>query len=216
MKKLLSGLFLCFEVYASVEKGSFTEIDVGNAMNRIEVKEGLRAIVGNEQEYKIISDFKSRSIFLIPKVSGAINLSLIKTNGEVLDLKLDAKEIGAQVIKISSDDQYCNIEASQAKQLLECMQQERLLCCQRSCKSKYWITDLIKPKLKAGIKFISGKVYRWKNIVGYHVVIKNLTKKAIDTELNDYSISGKVLLGDMNKTVAANKVSEIFVVLKND
>lgn len=73
-------------------------------INRIEVKhDRIAQVVGNQDEYIIDSDAESGQIFLTPRIKTGkkLQINLITELGKIIDMNLEVKDIGAQSISMS-------------------------------------------------------------------------------------------------------------------
>ena len=177
------------------------------SVNRIQVSGSeIIEVVGDESKYSIYWSGDWRNLFITPKteVGETVNLSLILVDGQAQDFRFTVGDVEAQTIFLRSNNNMAskgaNISASsitsalylpysnsfeylslnkELKKEIASMMRAML----EGSKSKYYVNENKRPLSKnKGMLITQSKSYRYKDLSGAILNIKNLTSKPITLE----------------------------------
>jgi len=181
-------------------------------INRISLGSKIAtAIWGDSAEYSAALSSNSRELFLTSKleVGKTINIALQLANGRMVDLALNVVDSKMpKIIELGLGGKISSSQDLEIKQLLDNMRS--------GIKGKYYVFDSkIKIASFKQLEFKQGKQYRFGNLVGVVLEIKNLSKKskAINAALISKAFKDVVAVQVERVILAKGATTQAFVVL---
>ena len=172
-------------IYASIEfkylENEKIEVIIGaNELNRIGLVGGeIIEVIGDENKYSLYWSSDWRNLFIKPKVEvgETIELSLIMPQGDVQDVRFNVGDTTAQTI-------FINLGSKLKFSLNMQLKHEIALMMKAMCdgeKGKYYVTN-VKRTLKQNKQqfVIQNLAYKYRDLSGAVLSVKNLTSKSLD------------------------------------
>jgi hypothetical protein len=200
--KLLLITFAC-SVCASTEfkysgNKKIETVIAANELNRIFVSGGeVIEVVGDENKYALYWSGDFRNLFIKPKieVGETIELSLIIPQGGAQDVRFTVGDCGAQTIFINLGNKYntslpeSGITARINPQLKsEIARMMRAMINGDGCSCRYYVQELKRTiKKSKTVQIRQETSYRYRNLSGAVLSIKNLTAKPSNLRESDFS-----------------------------
>lgn len=171
-------------------------IIAANELNRIFVSGGeIIEVIGDENKYSLYWSGDWRNLFIKPKVEvgETIELSLIMPQGGAQDIRFTVGDTAAQTIfinlgsEIKSSLQVLGVTKLANKQL-----KSEIAAMMRAMieneKGKYYVTNVKRTLKQSKQRLITQQLsYRYRNLSGGVLSVKNLTSKSIDLLESDFS-----------------------------
>lgn len=169
-----------------------------NELNRIFVSGGeVIEVVGDENKYALYWSGDFRNLFIKPKieVGETIELSLIIPQGGAQDIRFTVGDCGAQTIFINLGNKYnaslpeSGITSRTNPQLKsEIVLMMRAMISGEGCSCRYYVRELKRTINKSKTVQITQEAsYRYRNLSGAVLLIKNLTSKPLNLDEVDFS-----------------------------
>jgi hypothetical protein len=198
--KLLLIFFVCpayasTEFKYSVDKKIETVIAV-NELNRIGVTGSeIIEVIGDENKYALYWSGDWRNLFVKPKVEvgETIELSLIMPGGQVQDIRFTVGDTAAQTIFINlASELKSSLPAKGVTKLANKQLKSEIAAMMRAMieseKGKYYVTNVKRPLTQSKHRLITQNVsYRYRDLSGAVLSVKNLTSKPLDLLEPDFS-----------------------------
>lgn len=197
-------------------------------VNRIQViGSEIMEVVGDESKYSLYWSNDWRNLFITPKteIGETVDISLILVGGQAQDMRLTVGDVTAQTIFLQSNNSVTTSSTSTSssqvlfsKQLkLEIASMMRAMI--EDVKNKYYV-NILKRSIKQNkeILITQSKSYRYKDLSGAVLSIKNLTSKAIALEEECVSSLFKGVIAinlPVNLLPARSKVSAFIITRDN-
>lgn len=192
--KLLLIFFAC-PAYSSTEfkysgDKKIETVIAANELNRIGVVGGeIIEVIGDENKYALYWSGDWRNLFIKPKVEvgETIELSLIMPQGGVQDIRFTVGDMAAQTIFInlgsevrdlsSASNGFVPLSNPQLKSEISGMMRVMI----EGVKGKYYVINGRRTLHKTKQRLITQeKAYRYKDLSGAVLSVKNLTSKSLD------------------------------------
>ena len=200
--KLLLITFACFScAYANTEftfnpKNRIETVIGANELNRIFISGGeIIEVIGDENKYALYWSGDWRNLFIKPKVEVGeiIELSLIMPQGGAQDIRFTVGDTSAQTIFINLGSEIKSSLPGKGFTILANPQlKSEITSMMRAMiegeKGKYYVTGL-KRTLKQNKQQLvtQNAVYRYRNLSGAVLSVKNLTAKPLELLETDFS-----------------------------
>ena len=200
--KLLIITFTCFSyAYANTEftfnpKNRIETVIGANELNRIFISGGeIIEVIGDENKYALYWSGDWRNLFIKPKaeVGETIELSLIMPHGGAQDMRFTVGDTSAQTIFINLGSEIKSSLPGKGFTILANPQlKSEITSMMRAMiegeKGKYYVTG-IKRTLKQNKQQLvtQNAVYRYRNLSGAVLSVKNLTAKPLELLETDFS-----------------------------
>lgn len=198
---LLLITFVC-SVCASTEfkysgNKKIETVIAANELNRIFVSGGeVIEVVGDENKYALYWSGDFRNLFIKPKieVGETIELSLIIPQGGAQDIRFTVGDCRAQTIFINLGNKYnaslpSGITSRTNPQLKsEIAGMMRAMINGEGCSCRYYVQELKRTiKKSKTVQITQEASYRYRNLSGAVLLIKNLTSKPLNLDEADFS-----------------------------
>lgn len=198
--KLLLITFAC-PAYAYLEfkylgNKKIETVIAANELNRIGVVGGeIIEVIGDENKYSLYWSGDFRNLFIKPKVEVGeiIELSLIMPQGGAQDIRLTVGDTAAQTIFINlgseikpslSGNGVTKLANKQLKSEISAMMRAMI----ESEKCKYYVTNVKRTLKQSKQRLITQQLsYRYRNLSGGCLHVKNLTSKSVDLLEQDFN-----------------------------
>ena len=198
--KLLLITFAC-SVCASTEfkysgNKKIETVIAANELNRIFVSGGeVIEVVGDENKYALYWSGDFRNLFIKPKieVGETIELSLIITQGGAQDVRFTVGDCGAQTIFINLGNKYnTSLPESGITSRTNPQLKSEIAGMMRAMieneKGKYYVTNVKRTLQQTKERLITqGSSYRYRDLSGGCLSVKNLTAKPSNLRESDFS-----------------------------
>ena len=200
--KLLLITFACFScAYANNEftfnpKNKIETVIGANELNRIEVVGGeIIEVIGDENKYALYWSGDWRNLFIKPKieVGEIIELSLIMPHGGAQDIRFTVGDTAAQTIFINlSSELKSSSYALGVTKLANHRLNPEIAAMMRAMiegeKGKYYVVGSKRTLQKTKARLVTqNAVYRYRNLSGVVLSVKNLTTKPVELLETDFS-----------------------------
>lgn len=197
-------------------------------LNRIEVNGGdIMEVIGDEGKYSLYWSSDWRNLFIKPKVPSGetFELSLIFFGGLAQDIRFTAGDTTAKsiTIDVGSDHHPHYIHHSDFRPVSDYRLQTEITAMMRAMfegiKSKYYVTDtkrLVKKTDQLEITQI--KAYRYKDLSGAVLEVKNNTKSSVNALEEDFRglFKGTLAINLKSLNIAPKQKTTLFIVTKGD
>lgn len=198
--KLLLITFVC-SVCASTEfkysgNKKIETIIAANELNRIFVSGGeIIEVIGDENKYSLYWSGDWRNLFIKPKVEvgETIELSLIMPQGGAQDIRFTVGDTAAQTIFINLGSEIksslsCNGVTKLANKQLKSEISAMMRAMIENEKGKYYVTNVKRTLKQSKQRHITQQLsYRYRDLSGGVLSVKNFTSKSIDLLESDFS-----------------------------
>jgi hypothetical protein len=200
--KLLLITFACFScAYANTEftfnpKNRIETVIGANELNRVFISGGeIIEVIGDENKYALYWSGDWRNLFIKPKVEvgETIELSLIMPHGGAQDIRFTVGDTSAQTIFINlgselksslSGKGFTTLANPQLKSEITSMMRAMI----EGEKGKYYVTGLKRTLKQNKQQLITqNTAYRYQNLSGAVLSVKNLTSKPLELLETDFS-----------------------------
>lgn len=194
-------------------------------LNRIEVNGGdIMEVIGDEGKYSLYWSSDWRNLFIKPKVpvGESFELSLIFFGGVAQDIRFTAGDTTAKTITIGiSKNQHQNISHNDFYPLsdhhLKLELTSMLKAMFEGVKSKYYVTDTKRLLNRTDqLEITQIKAYRYKDLRGAVVEIKNISKSTVNALEEDFRglFKGTLAINLKSLSVAPKGKTLLFIVAK--
>ena len=160
-------------------------------VNRIQViGSEIMEVVGDESKYSLYWSNDWRNLFITPKteVGETVDISLILVGGKAQDMRLTVGDVTAQTIFLQSNNSAATSSTSTPSQVLSSKQLKLEIASMmramiEDVKGKYYVNILKRTMMQDKEMLVTqSKSYRYKDLSGAVLSIKNLTSRAIALE----------------------------------
>ena len=185
-------------------------------LNRIEVSGGdIMEVVGDEAKYSLYWSSDWRNLFIKPKVAAGetFELSLLFFGGLAQDIRFTAGDTTARTITINmGSSHYEHVPRSNFRPVPDHRLQLEVAVMMRAMfegvKGKYYVTETKRLlKYTPNLQITQIKAYRYKDLSGAVVTVKNLSKTPVNLQEEDFK-------GLFKSTLAVNLKSFSLLPLK--
>ena len=200
--KLMLITFACFSyAYANTEftfnpKNRIETVIGANELNRIGVVGGeIIEVIGDENKYALYWSGDWRNLFIKPKaeVGETIELSLIMPHGGAQDMRFTVGDTSAQTIFINLGSELkSSLPINDVTILANTQLKSEIASMMRAMiegeKSKYYVVGSKRTLQKTKERLVTQNVaYRYRNLSGAVLSVKNLTSKPLELLELDFS-----------------------------
>ncbi len=170
--------------------------------------------MGDQSAYQLISDLNAANIYITPKLSvgSKFTISLVNNRGQAQDIEFTVQNIAPQAIVIESNEQPlqdCSIN-DEAINMLKTMK--------LGYKGKYYLlgSNRFIKSSNPSLRILEKQTYRYKDLVGSVLFIKNLSKQDIELKAADFEqlFTGTILtsIDQPQHILSPHKEIKVFVV----
>lgn len=189
-----------------------------DGINRIEVEnDRIEQVVGDMRFFNVMHDEQSGLLFLTVKRTNSnhdtIELSLRLSSGRHIDLKCKVKQGARRLVKIVDLALSKKSKGDESKETKEMLQHMIL-----GREGKYFVgykSVKLKP-LILGAEVRQVATYRYDNLLGYRLKVRNKTKKTLKLTSSDFSNNfAEVLAVYPHEQLLAKKAEADFIIITN-
>jgi len=194
-------------------------------LNRIEVNGGdIMEVVGDEAKYSLYWSSDWRNLFIKPKVPAGetFELSLIFFGGLAQDIRFTAGDTTAKTITINMSNELLQYPPrSNFRPVPDHRLQLEVAIMMRAMfeevKGKYCVTDTKRLlKYTPNLQLTQIKAYRYKDLSGAVVEVKNLSKSSVNLREEDFRglFKGTLAINLKSLSITPKQKTTLFIVTK--
>jgi hypothetical protein len=186
---------------AEISSKEFSRIELRGRSNDLNsTRRPVFEVIGDESKYQLLSDTLGSNIFIKPQVpvGSHFTISLIGISGKAVDLELRVRDIGAVAIiidELPKEEGADKIRDHQAKSNIDIREEALMLKSMKlGVSSKYYVVEskslLSNTKLPVslkGLKVLKEKTYRFGDLTGVVLLVKNRSKQDLALQEEDFS-----------------------------
>lgn len=195
-------------------------------LNRIKITNGeVMEVIGDENKYSLYWSGDWRNLFIKPKVEvgETIELSLITSSGDAQDMRFTVGDLLAQTIFINMGNSAREPSPvngnfyllSDPELKLEISSMMRAMI--EGVKSKYYITGNKRILQQTKQQLITQeKAYRYKNLSGAVLTVKNLTSKSLALFESDFKnlLKNCIAINLSSSVIGCKGSAQVFIVTR--
>jgi len=223
VKKLITVLTLALPIttFANTEFKLSPRSKIGaqissDELNRIEVNGGdIMEVIGDEGKYSLYWSSDWRNLFIKPKVPAGetFELSLIFFGGLAQDIRFTAGDTTAKTITINV------VSSKVSKPNLQSEVAAMMRAMFEGIKGKYYVTETKRLlKCTPSLQITQIKAYRYKDLSGAVLEVKNNTKTSVKALEEDFRglFKGTLAINLKLSSIAPKAKTLLFIVTKGD
>ena len=149
----------------------------------------IKEIIGDKSKYEFLSSDDGSNIFIIPKVKlgSRLELAIINSNGAIYDLLLTAGKKSAPAIHLESftQNQSRHLSQNKANEQSQILKMISHMSCNHH--STYYVQNTNRNIANSlGLKLKQTKTWRFGNLVGTVIDVRNLSRSTKLLKENDF------------------------------